>query len=181
MAIPASEFEVELARLINRYSQENGSNTPDFLLASFLVAVLASFNTSVQQRETWYGRDARSSGGSGPSPVAPRSLPSHWHLPTVTCAGYRRGDDIDVCADCGGPRSEHAGYSQAEIDFLGHDALAASRLLTDAGFVCGCPNGANSRVDLHQRNCPFRVFLMISGIISPSPLRACGGSSFFTG
>lgn len=51
-------FEKDLEALLNRYSQENASNTPDFILAQYLVACLAAWNTGVQQRETWYGRNA---------------------------------------------------------------------------------------------------------------------------
>ncbi len=54
-------FQQELEDLINRHSQENVSNTPDFILAQYMGAALAAFNTAVQQRETWYGRDARPS------------------------------------------------------------------------------------------------------------------------
>ena len=54
-------FEAELRELINRHSVENHSNTPDFILAQYLVSCLAAFNTATQQRETWYGRDARPS------------------------------------------------------------------------------------------------------------------------
>ena len=56
-----SKFETEIESLINRYSQENASNTPDFILAQYLISCLATFNTAVQQRETWYGRDGRPS------------------------------------------------------------------------------------------------------------------------
>ena len=52
-------FEKELQHLLNRHSQENASNTPDFILAQYLVGCLAAFNVATQQRETWYGRDAR--------------------------------------------------------------------------------------------------------------------------
>jgi len=52
-------FKKELENLINRYSQENASNTPDFILAYFLVDCLSAFDMAIQQRETWYGRDAR--------------------------------------------------------------------------------------------------------------------------
>jgi hypothetical protein len=52
-------FEKELEALINRHSQENASNTPDFILAQYMAACLAAFNTAVQQREAWYHRDAR--------------------------------------------------------------------------------------------------------------------------
>lgn len=52
-------FEKELEHLINQHSKEQASNTPDFILAQFLASCLAAFETAVQQRETWYGRDAR--------------------------------------------------------------------------------------------------------------------------
>ena len=52
-------FEKELEGLINRYSKENASNTPDFVLAQYLISCLAAYNIAIQQRETWYGRDAR--------------------------------------------------------------------------------------------------------------------------
>lgn len=55
------KFEEELIRLINKYSMENESNTPDFILAIYLGNCLAAFNQATQQRETWYGRDARPS------------------------------------------------------------------------------------------------------------------------
>ncbi len=57
---PSSEFQRDLAALLNRHCQENGSNTPDFLLASYLTGCLALFNRTVKQRETWYGRDGKS-------------------------------------------------------------------------------------------------------------------------
>ncbi len=49
-------FHRELEALLNRHSQENASNTPDFVLAEFLTGCLATFNTCVNQREGWYGR-----------------------------------------------------------------------------------------------------------------------------
>jgi hypothetical protein len=51
-------FLNELVCLINRYSRENASNTPDFILAQYIDGCLLAFETAVQQRETWYGRDA---------------------------------------------------------------------------------------------------------------------------
>lgn len=51
-------FQNELAQLINKHSQENASNTPDYILAQYLTQCLAAYNTAVQQRETWYGRNA---------------------------------------------------------------------------------------------------------------------------
>ena len=55
----ADTFENELRELINRHSVENESNTPAFILVQYIDACLTVFATAVQQRETWYGRDAR--------------------------------------------------------------------------------------------------------------------------
>ena len=49
------EFEKELEDLINRYSQENGSDTPDFILAKYLCACLEAFNVTTKRRTKWYG------------------------------------------------------------------------------------------------------------------------------
>jgi hypothetical protein len=49
-------FQRELETLINRFSGENESNTPDFILAEFLVKCLVTWNASVARREVWYGR-----------------------------------------------------------------------------------------------------------------------------
>jgi len=48
-------FKKELERLINKYSKENGSNTPDFILAKFLMGCLKTFDAAVKRRENWYG------------------------------------------------------------------------------------------------------------------------------
>jgi hypothetical protein len=50
-----ADLERDLASLLNRYSQENGSNTPDFLLAEYLLACLSTWNTTVAKRDEWYG------------------------------------------------------------------------------------------------------------------------------
>lgn len=50
-----SEFERELQSLLNKYSQENGSNTPDFILARYLNGCLTLFNATVKSRSNWYG------------------------------------------------------------------------------------------------------------------------------
>lgn len=56
IAPPPSDFAKELESLINRHSMENASDTPDFILAHYLAACLAAFNTATRDRETWYGR-----------------------------------------------------------------------------------------------------------------------------
>jgi len=47
----------EVEHAINRNSAENGSNTPDFLLAEYITDSLAAFDKAVRAREKWYGRD----------------------------------------------------------------------------------------------------------------------------
>jgi hypothetical protein len=47
-------FEEELCSLINRYSQENGSNTPDFILRDYLSNCLRAFNKATNLRTKWY-------------------------------------------------------------------------------------------------------------------------------
>ena len=51
-----TEFHKELSSLINRYSKENGSNTPDFIIATYLISCLDNFNNTSNIREIWYGR-----------------------------------------------------------------------------------------------------------------------------
>ncbi len=72
-------FEQDLAELINRHSCENASNTPDFVLAQFMVACVSAFNASTQQRETWYGRDPRPSftAQGSANTAAPSPAPDH--------------------------------------------------------------------------------------------------------
>ena len=48
-------FREELAQLINHHSRENGSNTPDYVLAHFLANVLEAFDGAVRTRDGWYG------------------------------------------------------------------------------------------------------------------------------
>jgi hypothetical protein len=49
-------FEKELEKLVNRFSMENGSDTPDYIIAHYLTDCLIAFNKNVKRREHWYGR-----------------------------------------------------------------------------------------------------------------------------
>jgi hypothetical protein len=51
------DFTKELSSLINRHSKENGSNTPDFILAHYLNKCLDTFDLITKRREKWYGRN----------------------------------------------------------------------------------------------------------------------------
>jgi hypothetical protein len=52
-----TKFNRELISLLNRYSKENGSNTPDFILANYLNSCLHTFNNTINQREKFFGRN----------------------------------------------------------------------------------------------------------------------------
>lgn len=51
------DFFTDLNNLINRYSFEKGSNTPDFILSSYIHGCLVNFNEAVNRREEHYGRE----------------------------------------------------------------------------------------------------------------------------
>jgi hypothetical protein len=52
-------FGKELERLVNIYCQENGSDTPDFILAQYILGCLDAFNGAVRSRDEWYGRGTK--------------------------------------------------------------------------------------------------------------------------
>lgn len=49
-------FERELERLINELAMEDGSDTPDFILAAYLLDCLDAFERATRLRGRWYGR-----------------------------------------------------------------------------------------------------------------------------
>jgi hypothetical protein len=50
------DFQAELELLINRFSKENDSNTPDFILAEYMNSCLNAFTKASRDREKWYGK-----------------------------------------------------------------------------------------------------------------------------
>lgn len=72
--VHGNDLQSEIARALNGFSAENGSNTPDFILAQYLLSCLAAFNEASRARETWYGTELRIGGGSVRSPVTGEAL-----------------------------------------------------------------------------------------------------------
>lgn len=62
-AKPRDGFVKDLQSLINSYSIENLSNTPDFILAEYMWDCLVAWGKWTRRREEWYGR--------GDSPAEP--------------------------------------------------------------------------------------------------------------
>ena len=63
------ELRKQIETAINGMSAENGSNTPDFILAEFLTDCLAAFDGAVNARERWHGRDGAAA--MAPAPDGP--------------------------------------------------------------------------------------------------------------
>ncbi len=55
MAAQQVFLETELRGLLNSFSMENGSNTPDFILAQYLLSCLDSWNAATKNRDKWFG------------------------------------------------------------------------------------------------------------------------------
>ena len=50
------ELRKQIEQAINSTSSENGSDTPDFILAEYLTDCLTAFDKATIAREKWYGR-----------------------------------------------------------------------------------------------------------------------------
>lgn len=49
------DLEHDIARALNSACAENASNTPDFILAQYLLGCLDAFDAAVKARDKWYG------------------------------------------------------------------------------------------------------------------------------
>lgn len=84
-----TDFQDNLQTLINQHSQENGSNTPDFILASYLNDCLKAYNSAVTAREAWYGRTDNPITTAPPAQQSPRVC--------VKCGHRNRRTDDGLC------------------------------------------------------------------------------------
>ena len=53
------KLEKEFSLVINRNSIENWNNTPDFILAKYLIDCLKVFSDITRNREQWYGKELK--------------------------------------------------------------------------------------------------------------------------
>ncbi len=49
------DLRSELTSLLNKYSRENASNTPDFILQEYMMDALRAFELGIERRDEWYG------------------------------------------------------------------------------------------------------------------------------
>jgi hypothetical protein len=67
-------FEGKIARAINCHSLENGSDTPDFILAEYLKRCLGAFDSVMVMRTAWYEK------GKTPLPYVETPSQEYWIL-----------------------------------------------------------------------------------------------------
>lgn len=48
------ELVRDIAAVLNKHSAENNSDTPDFILAEFLVDTLVAYDQATKARTTWH-------------------------------------------------------------------------------------------------------------------------------
>lgn len=56
------DLRSDLRSVLNRHSAENGSDTPDGVLAGYLLDCLAAFDRATLARSSWYGNHQRIGG-----------------------------------------------------------------------------------------------------------------------
>src|SRR5580700_1920770 len=74
-----ASFEQSIANAINCHNMENGSSTPDFILATYLKQCLYAFNQAVRARDKWYGKDD----GEAKSPPVTKARPTIAELEEI--------------------------------------------------------------------------------------------------
>lgn len=52
--VDSPDLRTELVSLLNLYSRENVSNTPDFILRDYMLNALKAFERGVKRRDQWY-------------------------------------------------------------------------------------------------------------------------------
>ncbi len=55
-------LKTDITDLLNRHSAENRSDTPDFILAQFLLDCLHAFDHATVERSSWYDPSIRRQG-----------------------------------------------------------------------------------------------------------------------
>lgn len=108
-----STLQSALTKALNKFSAENDSNTPDFILAKYLLKCLEAWNEGVMLREVWYGRNPEPGTGIttmiGPVHIHTEEapLPSNPLNFGARCdCGNHRGSSGDCeCPACGSTSS----------------------------------------------------------------------------
>ena len=156
-----SRFRRALEMLINRNSMENGSDTPDFLLAEYLSRSLELFDNIVERREQWHGRNKHLAEGNnrvhrpnglrkkqntvptstnattGSVPCACGNTDAYWTGDTLReyacarCHGLDTGDDLAHAYDMISDSARRLVTHSFDLDFEFDMPLSELKLLVD--------------------------------------------------
>lgn len=66
--VEVTDLERDLASVLNKHSAENGSNTPDFILAEYLIGCLKAYNTATKSKNAWNGNEYLNAGTTDKNP-----------------------------------------------------------------------------------------------------------------
>ena len=91
-------FQKELEELLNKWSMENGSNTPDFILAQFMMDCFLSFERSVNNRQIFL------LAFDDNLPARAAELPLERNTPMQAACKHddiRRLGGVSYCKNCG--------------------------------------------------------------------------------
>lgn len=50
-----NKFEKELEQILNRHNKDNDTQTPDFILAQYLLSCMEAYRTAQRMRQKWFG------------------------------------------------------------------------------------------------------------------------------
>ncbi len=157
-----NELIIKLADAINSCSAENGSDTPDFILAQLLADVLGAFNAAVRMRETWYGRERLPRAAlQEPPPTQVANIPRCWRcgralrpqlMGTLVCDScgtthaphwpVKDGAAPATAAPAGEPKERVCRWTLKPVDSFRRDGTAACTLVCwpRGGAMTFCPD-----------------------------------------
>lgn len=136
----SKEFGTELALLLNRFSAENESNTPDFILAAFMMSALNAFDNTVNTRSAWSSKPAQDEQGVEEWFAGLRTREGDlfiWHYCDKCNKALGLGEDMDTW------KQKH---------FKGLCIAAPSVELTEDAIL-ERQMVANDMMDLAEKNC----------------------------
>jgi len=76
MPYSKSDLRNKIENAVNSVSAEQGSNTPDFILAQYLVDCLDAFDRAANARENWYSADRNPPETEQPRDAVSASIPN---------------------------------------------------------------------------------------------------------
>lgn len=115
-----SNFEQEISSIINKYSLENVSNTPDFILARYLNNCLDAFNSATKTRSKWYGTEEKENRVLSAEHEKPNTVLYKY----IVVMQYYKSFGYE-CFECMAENDQHAeeqaftAYSEMEYNVVG--------------------------------------------------------------